>query len=99
LDVLTGLERLNVCVAYELDGKRIQSRPASLTALARCKPIYQEMAGWKEDISGARTLTELPAEARAYLKEIEEITGVPISIVSVGPAREETIVVDKLLLS
>jgi len=98
LDVLTGLERLNVCVAYELDGKRIQSRPASLTALARCKPIYQEMAGWKEDISGARTLTELPAEARAYLKEIEEITGVPISIVSVGPGREETIVVDKLLV-
>ncbi|MBW1729505.1 MAG: adenylosuccinate synthase [Deltaproteobacteria bacterium] len=98
LDVLTGLERLNVCVAYELDGKRIQSRPASLTALARCKPIYQEMAGWKEDISGARTLTELPAEARAYLKEIEEITGVPISVVSVGPGREETIVVDKLLV-
>ncbi|RLB11101.1 MAG: adenylosuccinate synthase [Deltaproteobacteria bacterium] len=98
LDVLTGLERLNVCVAYELDGKRIQSRPASLTALARCKPIYQEMAGWKEDISGARTLTELPAEARAYLKEIEEITGVPISVVSVGPRREETIVVDKLLV-
>ncbi len=98
LDVLTGLERLNVCVAYELDGKRIQSRPASLTALARCKPIYQEMAGWEEDISGARTLTELPAEARAYLKEIEEITGVPISVVSVGPRREETIVVDKLLV-
>ena len=99
LDVLTGLENLKICVEYELDGRKIQARPASLTAMARCKPVYKEMPGWSEDISGARELGDLPPEARAYLKEIEELTSVPISIVSVGPAREQTIVVDKLLVS
>ncbi len=98
LDVLTGLDKLKICVEYELDGERIQARPASLSAMARCKPIYKELDGWKEDISGARKLSELPSEAKTYLKEIEEITGVPISLVSVGPAREETIVIDELLL-
>ncbi|RLB41026.1 MAG: adenylosuccinate synthase [Deltaproteobacteria bacterium] len=98
LDVLTGLNKVKICVEYELDGKRVQVRPASLNTLARCKPVYKEMPGWDEDISGARKLKDLPAEARAYLKQIEEITGVPISIVSVGPAREETIIVDELLL-
>jgi len=98
LDVLTGLEKLKICVEYELDGKKLRARPASLNALARCKPIYKEMPGWSEDISGARELSDLPPEARAYLKEIEEITSVPISLVSVGPAREQTIIVDKLLV-
>ncbi|HDM09367.1 MAG: adenylosuccinate synthase [Deltaproteobacteria bacterium] len=99
LDVLTGLEKVKICAEYELDGKCVQVRPASLNAMARCKPVYKEMPGWEEDISGARRLSELPAEARAYLKEIEEITGVPISLVSVGPGREETIVIDELLVS
>ncbi len=98
LDVLTGLEKLKICVEYELDGKKLRARPASLNALARCMPIYKEMPGWSEDISGARELSDLPPEARAYLKEIEEITSVPISLVSVGPAREQTIIVDKLLV-
>ncbi|MBW2022812.1 MAG: adenylosuccinate synthase [Deltaproteobacteria bacterium] len=98
LDVLTGLEKVKICAEYELDGKCVQVRPASLNAMARCKPVYKEMPGWEEDISGARRLSELPAEARAYLKEIEEITGVPISLVSVGPGREETIVIDELLV-
>jgi len=98
LDVLTGLERLKICVEYELDGKRLQARPASIKALARCRPIYEEMPGWSDDISGARKLSDLPPEARAYLKQIEEITSVPISLVSVGPAREQTIVIDKFLV-
>ncbi|MFO7785658.1 MAG: adenylosuccinate synthase [Thermodesulfobacteriota bacterium] len=93
LDVLAGLDTVNICVGYELDGVSIESRPCSLNRLARCAPVYEEFSGWKEDISSVRSLGELPAVTRAYLKRIEEITEVPIAIVSVGPRREETIVV------
>jgi len=93
LDVLTGLETLKICVAYDLEGRRIQARPASLTKLARCKPIYEELPGWKEEISSVRERNQLPAETKAYLKRIEEMTEVPLSIISVGPGREQTIVV------
>ncbi len=93
LDVLTGLEKLNICVGYELGGKRIDCRPASLKKQARCTPVYEEMLGWEEDITGAREKDQLPEQARAYLDSIEKITGVPVSIVSVGPGREETIMV------
>jgi adenylosuccinate synthase len=93
LDVLTGLENLKICVGYELDGERIDSRPASLKKMARCKPVYEEMPGWQEDISGARALNELPARARDYVKAIEEITEVPAFIISVGPGREQTVMV------
>ncbi|MFH1125198.1 MAG: adenylosuccinate synthase [Pseudomonadota bacterium] len=92
LDVLTGLKKLNICVAYDLEGKRIEYRPASLKKLARCTPIYEEMPGWKDDISSARERDELPAEARKYLKRIEEIVEIPLSIISVGPGRGETII-------
>jgi adenylosuccinate synthase len=95
LDVLTGLEKLNICVGYELDNKRIDSRPASLKEQARCAPVYEEIPGWKEDITGAREKEQLPEQARAYLSSIEKITGVPISIISVGPGREETIMVQE----
>jgi len=91
LDVLTGLERLKICVGYDLQGERIDTRPASLTRLAQCIPVYEEMPGWKEDISSARHMDQLPPETRAYLKRIEKLSGTPFSIVSVGPAREETI--------
>jgi adenylosuccinate synthase len=93
LDVLTGLEKLKVCVGYDLDGERIDYRPASMKKLARCKPIYEEMSGWQEDISQAGRMDQLPANARDYIKVIEDGAGVPVSIVSVGPAREDTIVV------
>jgi adenylosuccinate synthase len=95
LDVLTGLEKLNICVGYELENKRIDSRPASLKEQARCTPVYEEMPGWKEDITGAREKDQLPEQAQAYLSSIEKITGVPISIISVGPGREETIMVQE----
>ena len=93
LDVITGLEKLKICVGYELEGKQINHRPASLKKMSLCKPIYKEMPGWKEDISHMRALNQLPVQARAYLKTIEEVTGVPVSIISVGPGREETIMV------
>ena len=93
LDVLTGLEILKICVGYEMDGKRIESRPSSLDRLGRCTPVYEEFPGWTEDISSARTLEELPSKTRDYLARIESVTGVPVSVVSVGAKREETIVV------
>jgi len=91
LDVLTGLDKIRICVAYDLNGERIDYIPASLKTLAQCTPIFEEVPGWKEEISHAVNIDQLPFEARDYLKRIEEITGVPLSIVSVGPRREQTI--------
>jgi len=97
LDVLTGMEKIKICVGYELDGNRINYRPASLKKFARCIPIYKEMPGWNDDISNIRQVDGLPLYTRAYLEFIEEITGIPISIISVGPEREQTIMVQDLL--
>ena len=94
LDVLTGLETLKICVGYEVDGQVIRQRPASLKKTGRAKPIYEEMPGWQEDITQARTRKDLPKAALDYLFAIEDLTGVPISIISVGPGREDTIVVN-----
>jgi adenylosuccinate synthase len=94
LDVLTGLEKLKICVGYEINGEKISERPVSLKKMAACRPVYKEMPGWKDDISGARSLDQLPPEAQAYIKAIETLTGVPASIISVGPARDETIVIN-----
>ena len=93
LDVLSGLETLKICVTYEIDGQMVHQRPASLGKTALCKPVYKEMPGWKEDITGAKEKSDLPAAALDYLSAIEDITGVPISIISVGPGRNDTIVV------
>ncbi len=91
LDVLTGLERVAVAVAYELDGVRLETFPAQQAGLDRCRPVYEYLPGWNEDITGARRLEDLPAAARDYLRFIEELAGVPVTIVSVGPATEQTI--------
>ena len=96
LDVLTGLDQLKVCVGYEIDGKQVASRPSSMKKMGQCKPLYRELPGWQEDITQARQVGELPENAQAYIRAIEEITEVPVSIVSVGPGREETIVVQDL---
>jgi adenylosuccinate synthase len=93
LDVLTGLESLKVCVGYEIDGERVDQRPASLKKMAACTPLYEEFPGWQDDISGAREVDQLPEEAKAYIKAIEDISGIPASIISVGPGRDETIIV------
>jgi adenylosuccinate synthase len=92
LDVLSGLETLRLCKEYDLQGEKIDTRPASLKVLARCKPIYEEMPGWQKDISSVDTFDQLPSQAQAYLKRIEEICEVPLSIISVGPMRDQTIV-------
>lgn len=94
LDVLTGLEKLKICVGYEIDGERISHRPVSLKRMSACSPVYEEMPGWQNDISEARRLDQLPSEAQAYIRAIETLTGIPASIISVGPGRDETIVVN-----
>ncbi len=92
LDVLTGLDELKVCIGYEINGERVDSRPASMKKMAQCKAIYDELPGWQEDITQVRQMDDLPENARTYLKLIEDVTGVPVSIVSVGPGREATII-------
>lgn len=91
LDTLAGLEKIKICVGYELDGEIITDFPASLETLARCTPIYEEMPGWGEEIRDARIYEELPINARKYLERISNICDVDISIISIGPKRTETI--------
>jgi len=97
LDVLTGLEKVPVCVAYDVDGTRYDEMPDDQSAFHHAKPIYEEMPGWWEDISGARTIEDLPANAQAYLARLEELSGCRISAVGVGPRRDEIIPVHDLI--
>jgi adenylosuccinate synthase len=92
LDVLTGWEKIPVCVAYDVDGTHHDELPASQTDFHHAKPIYEYLPGWKEDISKARTLSDLPKNAQDYVKYLEEISGAPMSAIGVGPGRDETIV-------
>lgn len=91
LDVLSTLDPLRLCVDYELDGERRQTIPATLQELERCQPVFEDLPGWHEDIRGVRRFEDLPTNTRNYLRRVEELTGVPIQLVSVGPDREETI--------
>ncbi|MEN9923036.1 MAG: hypothetical protein RIS09_550 [Actinomycetota bacterium] len=97
LDVLTGWEQIPVCVAYEIDGKRVDELPSSQTDFHHAKPIYEMMPGWKEDISGAKSLSDLPKTAQDYVKFLEDISGAPISAIGVGQDRNATIVVRDLI--
>ncbi len=92
VDVLSGFETLKLCVAYEVDGVRLTELPTDAELLARVTPVYEEHPGWSERLSGLRHFEELPKSARAYLARIEELTGVPVTIVSMGPERDDTIV-------
>ena len=92
LDVLSGLKTIKIARAYELDGKEINYYPASLEELDRCKPVYDELPGWDEDITNVTKFDDLPENAKNYLKRIEELTDTPLATVSVGPDREQTII-------
>ncbi len=92
LDVLDGLETLKLCTGYTIDGKPVDIFPVGAEEAAKCVPVYEEMPGWKETTVGAKSLADLPATARAYVKRIEELVGIPVDMVSTGPDREETIV-------
>ena len=91
LDIFTGLKKVKICTAYMLDGKQIDYYPASLKELERCEPVYEKFDGWTEDISTVTEYDQLPANAKKYLKRIEELTGLQLMTISVGPSREQTI--------
>lgn len=96
IDVLSGLDTIKICTAYELHGKEIYHYPASLKELSECKPIYEELPGWSEDITGCKTLGELPENARNYVHRISELVGVRISTFSVGPDRSQTNILESV---
>ncbi len=91
LDILSGLEELPVCVGYRLNGEQLKGFPADLKTLALCRPIYETLPGWEEDIMQVKRMSALPANARQYVHFVSETVGVPVSIVSVGPGREQVI--------
>lgn len=91
LDVLTGLPTVKICTAYRWRGKILENVPASLKILSECEPVYEELPGWKEDITGVRRLDDLPLEAQHYVERITQLTGIPLTLFSVGPDREQTI--------
>lgn len=91
LDVLSGLERLKICTAYRYRGQRIENYPARLDVLAECEPVYEELPGWNEDITGVRSFHDLPLAAQHYVERITQLTGIPLSLFSIGPDREQTV--------
>ncbi|MEV0386550.1 adenylosuccinate synthase [Nonomuraea sp. NPDC050643] len=97
LDVLSGLERIPVCVAYEVDGVRHDEIPMTQTDFHHAKPIYEEFPGWQEDITSAKSFEDLPPNAQAYVRTLEQMSGAPISAIGVGPGRDQTIVVRPLV--
>ena len=94
LDVLSEFDALKVCTAYEYNGKRIEHFPADMQIVEKCKPIYNDMPGWRTDISNVRSFNDLPLEAQGYILYIQELTGTPVKIVSVGSERTQTITIN-----
>ena len=92
LDSLTGFSSVKICVAYELNGKRVTTLPAAINEASNLIPIYEEMPGWSEDVSGVRNINDLPKEALQYVRRIEQLIGAPIDMISVGPERDQAIV-------
>jgi adenylosuccinate synthase len=97
LDVLTGWERIPVCVAYQVEGVRHDEMPMTQTDFHHAVPVYEHLDGWDEDITGARTLAELPKTAQAYVQALEDMSGAPISAIGVGPGRDQTVEIRSLL--
>ncbi len=94
LDVLDDLDEINVCIAYDIEGERCEAFPTNSHRLSRCQPIYQTLPGWKQSTANCRSLDDLPKAALQYLKFLAELMEVPIAIVSVGPSRDQTIIVE-----
>jgi adenylosuccinate synthase len=97
LDVLSGLERVPICVGYEVDGDVVDEMPMTQTAFHHARPVYEELPGWWEDISKCRTVEELPDNARQYVSRIEDLAGARVSVVGVGPGRDENVIFHPLL--
>ena len=99
LDVLSGIDPLKICVAYEIKGRRYDQMPPGRVALARAKPIFEEMPGWMDDLSAARSMGELPANVRRYLERISELSGVKLAMAGVGASRDAAIVIENPFLA
>jgi adenylosuccinate synthase len=91
MDVLAHFDELKVCVAYELDGKRLETFPSHADQLRRCKPIYETISGWNQPVDDVRQVSDFPSGALDYVKRIEELVGIPVGVLSVGPDRSQTI--------
>ncbi|MCG0277134.1 MAG: adenylosuccinate synthase [Thermanaeromonas sp.] len=91
LDVLTGVDPIQICTGYLYKGKILSSFPASLRVLQECEPVYEELPGWADDITGAESIEDLPPACRAYIRRVEELAGVPVKLIAVGPRRDQTI--------
>ena len=96
LDILDELPSLKICVGYRYHGRLLDEIPASLKVLAEVEPVYEELPGWQQDISGIRKYEELPLNARRYVERLSEVTGVAIGVVSVGPGRDQTILLHNM---
>lgn len=94
LDVLDDFDTIRICTGYMYNGKKLDELPANLAVFEKCQPVYEEMPGWKADIKQARTFQDLPENARKYVKRLEQLVGCPIALVSVGPRRDETIILN-----
>jgi adenylosuccinate synthase len=92
LDVLSEVDELKICTAYELDGERVDFFPSDAFLLERCRPVLETLPGWRVDVTKARRLSDLPAGARRYVDRLNELLALPVSFVSVGPDREQTII-------
>lgn len=97
LDILTGWERIPVCVGYEVDGRRVEHYPVIMGDIVKAVPVFEYLDGWAEDISGCRSFDELPATCQAYVKRLEELIRCRISGIGVGPGREQTIIINELI--
>ncbi|MHB1255102.1 MAG: adenylosuccinate synthetase, partial [Dethiobacteraceae bacterium] len=96
LDVLAGLETVKICTGYRLRGELIAHVPASLHALDSCEPVFEELPGWQEDLSGVEQFEDFPETAKAYVRRIAHLLGVPVALVSVGPERLQTKVLHEI---
>jgi adenylosuccinate synthase len=91
LDVLSEVDEISICTGYEMDGRRLDYFPSDAFLLQRCQPVYETLPGWRTDISKARRLTELPQAAQRYVERVSQLLALPVTIISVGPDREQTI--------
>lgn len=99
LDVLDDFDTIKVCTGYEYNGAKLEDLPAQLEVFEKCKPVYEELPGWRCDISGIKSFGELPENARKYVRRLEELVGCPMVLVSVGPRRDETIILKNPFIS
>jgi adenylosuccinate synthase len=96
LDIYDGFPSVKICTGYESKGEVLTSFPGDISILEKCQPIYEELGGWQESISGIRNFSKLPAQARKYMSRLEDLLSCPISLVSIGPDRRQIILVKDL---